>query len=170
MISTAKICDALASRPEYLKDVRIYPNEFPILSANDLLEGDLAVVYADGRQGSKSYWIKYYASISTNVVLIENFGRVDCACFENSDLPQKSNPPKGIIINGALRDASILAGKKISIRSKAVHPMPFAAQPESAEDLKGEPCAFGGRGYVVGDGDGLIVLRHIDLFKNLGLL
>jgi regulator of RNase E activity RraA len=126
-------------------------------------------LYADGREEPKRNWIERYAMDPDNIILIENFGRVDCACFENSDLQQKTDPPRGIIVNGALRDASILADKKISIRSRAVHPMPFVAPSESAAELESERFVFGGRGYVVGDGDGLIVLRSVDVFKRLGL-
>jgi regulator of RNase E activity RraA len=168
-LTTAQICDALVQHPAIQADLKIFTTDFPIFSNSDHLEGILEFVEAGG---DPEYRRKQIASAiaAKHVVLIENFGRTDCAGFEKNDLADVSGRPEGIIVNGALRDSSWLATRTYSIRARAVNPMPFSA-PSSGGRNQPAPEAFPFRGqaYVVGDGDSLIVLRSEMVLVRLGL-
>jgi regulator of RNase E activity RraA len=168
-LTTAQICDALVLHPAIQADVKIFTTDFPIFSSSEHLDGPLAIVEAGGDPKHRRKQIAS-AIDAKHVVLIENFGRTDCAGFERDDLADVSGKPKGIIVNGALRDSSLVANRTYSIRARAVNPMPFSA-PSSHGRNQSAPEAFPFRGhaYVVGDGDSLIVLRSEMVLVRLGL-
>jgi regulator of RNase E activity RraA len=129
----------------------------------------LAIVEAGGDPEHRRKQIAS-AIDAKHVVLIENFGRTDCAGFERNDLADVSGRPKGIIVNGALRDSSLLANRPYSIRARSVNPMPFSAPSSNGRNQPApEAFPFRGQAYVVGDGDSLIVLRSEMVLVRLGL-
>jgi regulator of RNase E activity RraA len=167
--STAQICDALVSHPDARAEVKVFTTEFPILSAAHNLQGPLGVIVAGGDAVERQLEIGRLAEKGF-IILIDNFGRVDCACFEQTDLAKCTKRPKGIIVNGALRSSSKLAQKPYVIRARTVNPMPFAAVPIGASEVPWhEPFPFRETGFVIGDGDGLIVLRSKETLTKLGL-
>jgi regulator of RNase E activity RraA len=74
---------------------------------------------------------------------------------------------QGIIVDGALRSSSKVATLPYSVRARAAHPkafMPGAGAPEGETEI----FAFSDGQYVVGDGDGLIVLPNANVMRRLG--
>ncbi len=175
-LTTAVICDALLKRADVASDVAIFPTEFPIFTQNMRIEGRIRSIPAGGDDNSRREAIADALS-GGFVVLIENEGRLDCSCFEDADLnvhrarPVKSRTPR-IIVNGAVRSSSVIAKKDpafLSLRALSVHPMPFSPPTKEVAVSAAESFPFGQGGYVVGDGDGLIVLRDEGVLARLGL-
>jgi hypothetical protein len=79
--STAQICDALVSHPDARAEVKVFTTEFPILSAAHNLQGPLGVIVAGGDPIKRQLEIGRLAEEEL-ITPIDNFGRVDCACFE----------------------------------------------------------------------------------------
>jgi regulator of RNase E activity RraA len=168
-LTTAQICDALVLHPAIQADVKIFTTDFPIFSSSEHLDGPLAIVEAGGDPKHRREQIARLIA-AQHVVLIENFGRTDCACLEKIDLADISGRPKGIIVNGALRDSSLIANRTYSIRARAVNPMPFSAPSSHGRNQPApEAFPFRGQAYVVGDGDSLVVLRSEMVLVRLGL-
>jgi regulator of RNase E activity RraA len=174
ILSTAAICDALASRGGLDGDVHIFPSEFPIFSASHYLRGIVSIVFPGGPDDERREKIAQII-LAGHIVVVDNEGRTACSCFEPGELTgvrAHSNRFKsvaGVIVNGAVRGSSIMSEAPYSIRARAAHPWPFRMNQEEPAGRMLETFPFGTGAYVVGDGDGLIVMRNADVLQRIGL-
>jgi regulator of RNase E activity RraA len=168
-ISTAQICDALVLNPAVLDHVKIFVSTFPIFSSAYRLEGKISVIEAGGDPSSRRAEIARLID-EHYIIVIDNYGRSDCACFEKSDLSDIKKVPLGVIVNGSLRNSSRFAEMGFSIRARSAHPMPYL---QVTSDVDSQPAPkkfpYGTGAYVVGDGDSVIVMRSAQVLVDLGL-
>jgi regulator of RNase E activity RraA len=113
--------------------------------------------------------------MANHILVMENKGRTDCSCFELAEfkgLELRSGRTRnvaGVIVDGALRGSTAISGVTYPVRARAAHPWPFTPNEVEMADSPSEPFPFGDGAYLVGDGDGLIVMRNADVVRELGL-
>jgi hypothetical protein len=101
--------------------------------------------------------------------------QTDCSCFELAEFKGlvlhsgRIRNVAGVIMNGALRGSTAISGATYPVRARAAHPWPFTPNEVETAGSLSEPFPFGDGAYVVGDGDGLIVMRNADVIRELGL-
>jgi regulator of RNase E activity RraA len=167
-VSTADVGDALVKHPDEMPNAALFGPEFAFYTNHTHLMGHLlACKPLIDRDAFRTRLGRL--SDKPHVVLVENGGRTDCACFDHADLVAIHAAATGVIVHGAIRRSALFARFPRPVQAMTTNLLPYQTPQKSSVGQDEEVFPFIEGGFVISDSDGMVVLRSKAVLWRIGI-